>query len=236
MISVLLYTVYINSARRCSMDVKPLTDQQQSVLDFVQGFVRERGFPPTLREIGNAMGLPNVNAVRGHLAALEKKGYITRAPDKARSIQVVDAPSAISRMKRKLHEIFRTDEGVFHRIVYGLAWTTRRGEMVLVGPSQEQVGEAFEREAVEHGWTILEKKVEPDHIVVVVETWPNHSAQQTIHRLQNAAKAGWRKSRGDSPGELRWGRGYVVTTDLEVLEDLVAKLLAGQTGREDSGE
>ena len=79
------------------MEARPLTDQQESVLTFVEEFSRDRGFPPTLREIGDALGLPNVNAVRGHLAALEKKGYITRAPDKARSIQVVHAPSAISR-------------------------------------------------------------------------------------------------------------------------------------------
>ena len=218
------------------MEARPLTDQQESVLTFVEEFSRDRGFPPTLREIGDALGLPNVNAVRGHLAALEKKGYITRAPDKARSIQVVHAPSAISRVKRKLHEIFHTDEGVLHHIVYGLAWTTRRGQTLLIGPGKDRFAEALEREAVEHGWTFLETQIEPDHVVVVMQAWPNHSAQQTIHRLQAAGKAAWRKHRRDFPAELRWGRGYVVTTDLEMLEDLVAKLLAGQTGHEENGE
>jgi hypothetical protein len=84
--------------------------------------------------------------------------------------------------------------------------------------------------------TLLDTQIECDHVVVVMQAWPNHSAQLTIHRLQSAAKAVWRKHRGEFPSELRWGRGYVVTTDLEVLEDLVAKLLAGQTGQEDSGE
>jgi REP element-mobilizing transposase RayT len=218
------------------MEARPLTDQQESVLAFVEQFSRERGFPPTLREIGDALGLPNINAVRGHLAALEKKGYITRAPDKARSIQVVQAPSAISRVKRKLHEIFHTDEGVSHRVIYGLAWTTRRREPVLVGACRDRLAEALERGAVEHGWTLLEVRIEPDHVVVVVQAWPNHSAQQTIHRFQSAGKAASRKHRREFPGELRWGRGYAVTTDLEVMEDLVTELLAGQTGLQGNGE
>ena len=120
----------------------------------------------------------NVNAVRGHLAALEKKGYINRSPDKARSIQVVPKPSALSRAKRKLHEVFRTDEGVYHRVVYGIAWTTRGKAPLLVGPKVEQLSAALDREAIEHGWTLLEKRIEPNHVVAIVETWPNHSPER----------------------------------------------------------
>jgi REP element-mobilizing transposase RayT len=210
------------------MDARPLTSQQQNVLTFVEDFLRGHGFPPTMREIGDAIGLANINAVRGHLAALEKKGYITRAPDKARSIQVVHSPSAISRVKRKLHEVFHTDEGVFHRIVYGLAWATRRRAPLFTGPRREWMSEAIDREAIEHGWRILDKRIEPDHIVVVVETWPNHSPERTAHRFQAAGKALRRRHPGEFPGEPLWEKGYAVTTDLELLDDLVVKLLAGQ--------
>ena len=72
------------------MNAKPLTGQQQTVLTFVTGFVEEHGFPPTLREIGDAIGLVNVNAVRGHLAALEKKGYITKEEYQARRKAILD--------------------------------------------------------------------------------------------------------------------------------------------------
>ena len=46
------------------MSTRPLTDQQDTVLTFITRFVQEHGFPPTLREIGDAIGLANVNAVR----------------------------------------------------------------------------------------------------------------------------------------------------------------------------
>ena len=55
------------------LTVRPLTAKQQKVLDFVDGHCRSRGFPPTLREIGEGVGLANVSAVRGHVTALEKK-------------------------------------------------------------------------------------------------------------------------------------------------------------------
>ncbi len=106
-----------------------LTQQQTKVLTFVEGHLAGNGFPPTIREIGRAVGLININAVRGHLTALEKKGYITKEPDKARSIRVLYPPSALSRFRSKLHEIARTDEGVISRMVYGLAWTTAGGRL-----------------------------------------------------------------------------------------------------------
>ena len=68
--------------------MKELTEQQKNVLQVVVDCVKSNGFPPTLREIGDALDLPNVTAVRGHLAALEKKGYIRRRLNKHRSIVV----------------------------------------------------------------------------------------------------------------------------------------------------
>jgi REP element-mobilizing transposase RayT len=211
---------------------KPLTDQQHRVLAFVQQFLQEHGFPPTLREIGEAIGLANVNAVRGHLAALERKGYITKAPDKARSIQIVRAPSALSQLKRKLHEVLGTDEGVLHHVVYGLAWATRQRAGCLTGLRARWIEEALEHEAVERGWTVLEARVEPDHVVVVVQTWHDHSAQRVVHRLQAAGQAARRRHPGEFPEGPLWGKGYVATTDLELLDELVGKLLDNQTQQE----
>lgn len=211
------------------VNTKSLTSQQNRVLRFVQEYSRRQGYPPTLREIGEAVGLANVNAVRGHVAALEKKGYITKAPDKARSIQVVPQPSAVSRVKRRLHEVLKTDEGVFHQIVYALAWTTHRRSPWLTGPIRAHLEQVIESQAVEHGWVLLDRRIEPDHIIVVVATWPNHSPEQTVRRLQGAArKIGRRRTDTPAAGPT-WGRGYVVTTDLERLEELVDKLLANET-------
>jgi REP element-mobilizing transposase RayT len=211
---------------------KALTGQQQRVLQFVEQFLAGHGFPPTLREIGAAIGLANLNAVRGHLAALEKKGYISKAPDKARSIQVIRSPSAFSLMKRKLHEVLGTDEGVLHQIVYGLAWPTRGRAAVLVGPRAQRLEEAFARAAVEHGWTILETRLAPDHVVLIVQAWHSHSAQQVVQRLQAAGSAVRRRLPQEFPRGRLWGRGYVATTDLERLSGLVDRLLEMQQEQE----
>jgi SOS-response transcriptional repressor LexA len=215
-----------------SMPDKPLTGQQQRVLAFVREFLEENGFPPTFREIGDAIGLASVNAVRGHLFALEKKGYITKTPDKARSIQIVHPPSALSRVQRRLHEVWGTDEGVFHRVVYGVAWPTHDRTPFLTGLRASLIAEAIEHEAVEHGWTVLDKHVEPDHVVVIVQTWHNHSAQRTVHRFQAAGNAVKNHHPREFPRGSLWGRGYVSTTDLGVLGELVTRLLDNQGKQE----
>lgn len=207
---------------------KPLTSQQQNVLNVIQDFVRQHGFSPTLREIGQALGLNNLNAVRGHLAALERKGCVTRAADKARSIQLVQAPSWLSQLKRKLHEVFQTDEGVLHRVIYGLAWATWQREPYLTPQLRDEMSKAIDREALEHGWAIVERRIEADHIVLVVITWPNHSAEQTVRRLQAAGQALQRRQPEAFPPGRLWDKGYAVTTDLELLDGLVAQLLGRQ--------
>lgn len=206
--------------------MKKLTSQQSRVLKFVDGYSRHHGFPPTIREIGDAVGLANVNAARGHLAALEKKGRITRIPDKARSICVVRPPSRFSRLKRKVHKILRTDEGVIQHVVYGLALTTWDRRPCLVGSVRDRVGEAFEREAAEHGWELLDQKIEPDHIVVVAKVWHNHSPTLCVRRLRSAGEMASRPDLDDLPDGRLWAPAYAVTTDLDMLDDLVAQLLA----------
>src|SRR4029077_1839387 len=55
-----------------------LTQRQQMVLDFIRQSIHDRGYPPTLREIGARMGIRSTNGVNDHLRALERKGYLTR--------------------------------------------------------------------------------------------------------------------------------------------------------------
>jgi len=71
---------------------KILTKRQQEILDFIESFHQKRGYPPTLREIGNEFGISSTNGVRVNLAALEKKNYIIRRPWLSRGIEMVDAP------------------------------------------------------------------------------------------------------------------------------------------------
>ena len=68
---------------------KILTRRQQEILDFIEESINTRGYPPTLREIGNQFGIRSTNGVRVNLFALEKKGYIIRRPMLSRGIELV---------------------------------------------------------------------------------------------------------------------------------------------------
>jgi repressor LexA len=65
-----------------------LTPRQRQVLEFIDAEVRERGFPPSVREIGEAVGLSSSSTVHAHLAALQDKGYLTRDPTKPRALEL----------------------------------------------------------------------------------------------------------------------------------------------------
>ena len=64
-----------------------LTDRQKLVLDFIGSSIEERGYPPTLREIGSHLGIRSTNGVNDHLKALEKKGFLKREDLKSRALR-----------------------------------------------------------------------------------------------------------------------------------------------------
>ena len=67
----------------------PLSDRQQQVLDFLTATVNERGYPPSVREICEAVGLSSPSTVHSHLSSLVKAGYIRRDPSKPRAIEIL---------------------------------------------------------------------------------------------------------------------------------------------------
>ncbi len=69
--------------------MQKLTDRQRAVLEFISASIIDRGYPPTLREIGNHLGIRSTNGVNDHLRALERKGYLTREDMKSRTLRLV---------------------------------------------------------------------------------------------------------------------------------------------------
>jgi repressor LexA len=66
-----------------------LPERQQKILQVIEEAVKEQGYPPTVREIGAAVGLCSPASVQGHLASLEAKGYIRRGSSKRRALEVI---------------------------------------------------------------------------------------------------------------------------------------------------
>jgi repressor LexA len=72
------------------MERAELTDRQQQILDYIYTTASSRGYPPSVREIGEAVGLSSPSTVHSHLNALVAAGYIRRDPTKPRAIEVID--------------------------------------------------------------------------------------------------------------------------------------------------
>ncbi|MGZ4678304.1 MAG: transcriptional repressor LexA [Acidimicrobiia bacterium] len=75
-------------------EAAPLTPRQRDVLEYVDAMVRRRGYPPSVREIGDAVGLSSSSTVHAHLAALQDKGYLRRDPSKPRAIEICFEPGS----------------------------------------------------------------------------------------------------------------------------------------------
>jgi repressor LexA len=78
--------------------MQKISKRQEDILSFIKSEVKKKGYPPSVREIGEAVGLASSSTVHGHLARLESKGFIRRDPTKPRAIEILD-PEGLETMK-----------------------------------------------------------------------------------------------------------------------------------------
>ncbi|AJK88857.1 transcriptional repressor LexA [Lysinibacillus fusiformis] len=77
--------------------MKKVSKRQEDILAFIKDEVRAKGYPPSVREIGEAVGLASSSTVHGHLARLEQKGFIRRDPTKPRAIEILEPEESIQK-------------------------------------------------------------------------------------------------------------------------------------------
>jgi repressor LexA len=77
-----------------------LTERQRQILDLILETVNRRGYPPSVREIGEAIGLSSPSTVHSHLSSLVEGGYLRRDPTKPRAIEVVDNGATGTELRR----------------------------------------------------------------------------------------------------------------------------------------
>jgi repressor LexA len=75
---------------------EPVEGRQRQILEFLRTHARQHSYPPTVREIGHAVGLSSSSTVQNHLNALETKGLIRRDPTKSRTVEVVGAETVLT--------------------------------------------------------------------------------------------------------------------------------------------
>lgn len=93
-----------------------MSNRQTAILEFIKNEVKDKGYPPSVREIGEAVGLASSSTVHGHLDRLEKKGLIRRDPTKPRAIEILDedgeSPTHYAFAVRKVPLVGKVTAGV----------------------------------------------------------------------------------------------------------------------------
>lgn len=90
----------------------PLTKRQKEILDYIQNFIKDNVFSPSLEEIRNAFSLKAISTVHEHLENLKKKGYISKDMNQARGIQVKEDKNILLELK-VTYELNRTDLKIY---------------------------------------------------------------------------------------------------------------------------
>lgn len=85
--------------------MKELTKRQEQVLRFIEDQIKEKGYPPSVREIGKAVGLKSPASVHSHLKTLEKLNYIRRDPSKPRAIEVLYTTDGVENVKKETIQV-----------------------------------------------------------------------------------------------------------------------------------
>ncbi|HKJ01603.1 MAG TPA: transcriptional repressor LexA [Longimicrobiales bacterium] len=80
----------------------PLTKRQKEILDYIEGFIAERGYAPSFEEIAESFGYSSLATVHEHLSNLERKGYIRKSYNESRSIELVRAGTGAPTMELPL--------------------------------------------------------------------------------------------------------------------------------------
>jgi repressor LexA len=173
-----------------------LTQRQREILDFISASIVERGFPPTLREIGEHFSIRSTNGVNDHLKALEKKGHLRREDLKSRAMRpVMPDGSEIVPLRRpplgtgNVQVVSREDDmaeiPILGKVAAGLpilaieqATDTVRVDRVLIGGHREVfglriVGESMIEDGIFDGDYVFVKKTPSaasgDIVVAMIE-------------------------------------------------------------------
>ena len=147
---------------------KPLTARQKSVYEFIESYILQKGYGPTVREIAEAVHLSSPSTVHVHLKTLEEKGYIVRDPLKSRSIALPN--------KHEPEEAFGS-EGSNDTLSLPLVGNVAAGEPILAEQNVETtmqlpteiVGDSASFILAVHGESMIEAGINDGDYVVVKE-------------------------------------------------------------------
>ena len=163
--------------------MKALTDRQQEILDFISTSITDRGYPPTIREIGVRMGIRSTNGVNDHLKALERKGFLVRDDLKSRAMRPVGMPMGGDFVDVPILGRVAAGEPI---LAVEEAEDSVRIDRVLIGPHREVfglriVGESMIDDGIFDGdYVFVKKTASADNGAIVIVLIDNEATCKRI--------------------------------------------------------
>lgn len=165
---------------------KPLTARQQSVYDYIESYIAQKGFGPTVREIAEAVHLSSPSTVHVHLKTLEEKGYIVRDQRKSRSISLAS--------KHHQPETFGS-EGSNNNLELPLIGNVAAGEPILAEQNIESsmslptelVGDSASFILSVHGDSMIEAGINDGDYVVVKQQQVARNGEIVVALIEDGA-------------------------------------------------
>ncbi len=163
----------------------PLTKRQRSVYEFIESYIHEKGFGPTVREIAEAVNLSSPSTVHVHLKTLEEKGYIVRDPLKSRSIALPHSDES---------ELSYGSEGFENALSLPLVGNVAAGEPILAEQNiettmtlpTELVGDSASF-ILSHGDSMIEIGINDGDYVVVKQQNVAHNGEIVVALIDDGA-------------------------------------------------
>ncbi|MFA5786309.1 MAG: transcriptional repressor LexA [Actinomycetota bacterium] len=163
--------------------VEQLTARQRRILEVIREAVESRGYPPSVREIGEAVGLTSPSSVHAQLQSLERKGYIRRDPTKPRAIEVHLSPNAVPVAPRVLPAYVP----LVGRIAAGSPILAEEHLESVMPLPREIVGEGTLFMLKVHGDSMIEAGVFDGDFVVVREQATAESGEMVAAMIEDEA-------------------------------------------------
>ncbi len=127
---------------------------------------------------------------------------------------------------------YTRDEHRVHLIVYHLVWTPKRRKAVLIGDIAKDCREIIERKCAEKGWKVVELAIQPDHIHLFVQAFPDVSASEIVKACKGLTSFELRQKYGAQLKRLPslWTRSFFAATAGNVSQETIRRYIEAQKG------
>ncbi len=126
---------------------------------------------------------------------------------------------------------YKRDEHRVHLLVYHIVWTPKRRKAVLKNKIAQRCKELIHQKCEEKGWTILNLAIQPDHIHLFIQTWPDNSPSEIVKEIKGITSYHLRR---EFPELLKipsmWTRSFFVATAGNVSQEIIQKYIEAQKG------